>query len=247
MPELRLPAGTFSGRALIFDKDGVLLDFHRFWGEVARLRILELTQRAALGATEAQELGWCLGIPSGCVDPSGPLAVGTRQDGLSIAAAFLYRRGMPWNVARSLAEEAFDAAENSLDWERAVAPLGALLETLESLSERGWKLAIATTDRTRNAVRHAEMLGIAPMLGAIVGADAVTRSKPHADLVLACSEQLGIRSSECLVVGDTVADLLMARAAGCVAAIGVLSGVSSRDMLAPHADVLLEGVWELLA
>lgn len=245
MPSIRLPATTISASALILDKDGVLVDFHRFWGALTRERVMAIARAADLSESEAQDLTRELGVADDRVDPTGPLSVGTRQDAMAIAAAFLYRRGMTWLTARPLVERAFDAAETQLDWDVAVAPLGALADTLERLVALGWKLGIATTDRTQNARRHADMLGIAPFLGAIVGADAVLRSKPHPDLAQACAEALGVAPEDCLVIGDSSADLLMARAAGCAAAVGVLSGVSPREMLAPHADLLLEGVWEL--
>ncbi len=41
-------------------------------------------------------------------------------------------------------------------------------------------------------------------------------------------------------------DLEMGRAAGVGLVVGVLSGVSPREMLSPHADVLLESVAELV-
>lgn len=245
MPLIRLPNEIRSAAALILDKDGVLLDFHRFWGEVTRLRVSGIARAASLDESDARALTRELGVVDGRVDPEGPLSVGTRQDAMALAAGFLYRRGMAWSMARPLAERAFDDAEAHLDWEAAVAPLGALKETLRDLVAQGWKLGIATTDRTQNARRHADMLGISPLIGAIVGADSVSRSKPHPDLVHACAEKLGVAPEDCLVVGDAVADLLMARAAACAGAIGVLSGVCSRDMLVPHADMILDGVWEL--
>lgn len=41
------------------------------------------------------------------------------------------------------------------------------------------------------------------------------------------------------MVGDTLADLGMARAAGLGAAVGVLSGVGCLDHLESHADILV--------
>lgn len=247
MPELRLPNGTIQARALIFDKDGVLVDFHRFWGEVSRIRVQEVAARADLSEEDAQALTQELGILDGRVDPTGPLAVGTRLEEETIASAFLYRRGLAWIDARPLVEEAFDAAEGAFDWGLAVQGLGDVAETFRKLSEQGWRLAIATSDLARNAMRHAEILGIDSYLEAIAGSDSVSRSKPHADLVLACCEQLGLSPSECVVVGDTLADLLMAHAAGCAGAIGVLSGVSPREILESEADLVLDGAWELPA
>ena len=48
------------------------------------------------------------------------------------------------------------------------------------------------------------------------------------------------------MIGDTPADLAMGRAAGAGRVVGVLSGVGSREELAPFADAVLGSVRELL-
>jgi phosphoglycolate phosphatase len=48
------------------------------------------------------------------------------------------------------------------------------------------------------------------------------------------------------MVGDTPADLRMARDAGAGLAIGVLSGLGGPDDLAPYAHLVLASVGELL-
>ena len=50
-----------------------------------------------------------------------------------------------------------------------------------------------------------------------------------------------------MVIGDTTADLKMARAAGVGLVVGVLSGVSASQDLIHYADVLIESVDELHA
>jgi phosphoglycolate phosphatase len=49
-----------------------------------------------------------------------------------------------------------------------------------------------------------------------------------------------------LVVGDSVVDLLMGRAAGVALTMGVLSGSGTAQTLARHADILLPTVCALL-
>ena len=44
------------------------------------------------------------------------------------------------------------------------------------------------------------------------------------------------------MVGDTIADLGLARSAGLKAAVGVLSGVGNREHLEPHADILVYSI-----
>ena len=55
----------------------------------------------------------------------------------------------------------------------------------------------------------------------------------------------GLEPGEIVVVGDTAADLQMARAAGAGVAIAVLTGATPRDLLDALADHVLESVMQI--
>ena len=48
-----------------------------------------------------------------------------------------------------------------------------------------------------------------------------------------------------MVVGDTLRDLHMGRAAGAGLVVGVLSGAGSRELLEPHCDHVIDDVHAL--
>jgi phosphoglycolate phosphatase len=79
----------------------------------------------------------------------------------------------------------------------------------------------------------------------MVCSDDGIKAKPAPDMVLTICERMQIDSAKIMVVGDTTADLKMARAAGAGLVVGVLSGVSSARDLVEYADVLIESVDEL--
>ena len=81
----------------------------------------------------------------------------------------------------------------------------------------------------------------------MVCADDGIKAKPAPDMVLTICERMKIDPTRVMVVGDTTADLKMARSAGAGMVVGVLSGVSSARDLAEFADVLIESVDELHA
>jgi phosphoglycolate phosphatase len=58
-------------------------------------------------------------------------------------------------------------------------------------------------------------------------------------------ESVRIPPARTAVIGDTLADLRMARGAGAGMVIGVLSGIDDEDTLAPLADVLLPSIADL--
>jgi phosphoglycolate phosphatase len=69
--------------------------------------------------------------------------------------------------------------------------------------------------------------------------------KPAPDPVFAMCQALGTEPSHVAVVGDSPADVAMARAAGAGLVVGVLSGVGTAADLA-EADHVLGSVAELL-
>ncbi|HEY9538635.1 MAG TPA: HAD hydrolase-like protein, partial [Kiloniellaceae bacterium] len=57
----------------------------------------------------------------------------------------------------------------------------------------------------------------------------------------------GLDPAAVAVVGDSRHDLEMGRRAGCGLLVGVLTGTSSRDDLAPHAHHVIDSIAELEA
>jgi MiaB/RimO family radical SAM methylthiotransferase len=101
------------------------------------------------------------------------------------------------------------------------------------------------TDRLMDAM--IEAFDIEEYLSTMVCADDGIPAKPQPDMVLTICQRMNIDPSKVMVVGDTTADLKMARAAGAGLVVGVLSGVSSSADLIHYADVLIESVDELHA
>ena len=104
-------------------------------------------------------------------------------------------------------------------------------ETLEALRGRGLRLAIATS-RTGVTLRMLlDVLGIRDYFCELAATDEVTHPKPAPDLALLLMERLGARPEETVVIGDTVFDLQMGRAAGC-RTVGVTWGNQDRVRIA---------------
>jgi HAD superfamily hydrolase (TIGR01549 family) len=110
-----------------------------------------------------------------------------------------------------------------------VKPLPGARELLSYLTDNGVPWAIATSGQRASAASTIELLG--PLGDApVVTRDDVLRAKPDPDLFMAAAERLGIDIEDCVVVGDSVWDLLAARRARALG-IGVLSGGYGREEL----------------
>lgn len=224
--------------AILFDKDGTLLDFNATW--------LGFAKDLALAATDGDMGRADLLLREGGFDQeqnrfrSGSVfAAGTNAEVVKHFHPHL--EGEP---LRSLVEET-DRKTASVA-ERAVALPGAIA-AVKALHDAGYAIGLATNDSTAGARRTLETFGVAGLFTATLGYDAVANPKPAGDACLLFAELAGVTPAQVAVVGDNAHDLEMARAAGAGLAIGVLSGNGTRESLAPLADVVIESVVDLPA
>jgi HAD superfamily hydrolase (TIGR01509 family) len=154
-----------------------------------------------------------------------------RKIGMSgglFARALLREVGAPLSaeVAERLQARHHDAFER---YRGGVRPLPGAVALLERLTAYGTPWAIATSGRLATAGSSLAALGV-PEGVPIITRDAVARAKPDPDLFLAAAESLGLSIEDCVVVGDSVWDLLAARRARALG-IGLLSGGYGTDEL----------------
>lgn len=102
-------------------------------------------------------------------------------------------------------------------------------ELLDTLAAEGVAHAIATSGRLHNARHALKLLKLRDNVP-IVTRDDVRFAKPDPDLFLAAGQRLNVPMSRCVIVGDSVWDLLAARRAFGLG-VGLLSGGYGREEL----------------
>src|SRR5579875_3504197 len=110
-----------------------------------------------------------------------------------------------------------------------VRPLPGARELLATLTQLSVPWAIATSGRRATATATLGALEIPPGVP-VVTRDDVTRAKPDPDLFLAAAGRLGVPVERCVVVGDSVWDLLAAQRARALG-VGILAGGYGQDEL----------------
>ena len=118
--------------------------------------------------------------------------------------------------------------------------------TLTALAGRGAKLAVVTNKRAELTNKLLAEIGYADHFDAVVAGDTAPRPKPAPDPALAACAALGLGVDEVLFVGDSLADVGCARAAGCAVvcvAYGYRQGVAAADL---GADAVIETFRDLL-
>ncbi len=117
-------------------------------------------------------------------------------------------------------------------------------ETLEGLHGDGVRLAVATNKPQRAAEAILDHFALFPYLGSVVGGDAGVAKKPAPDILLAALDRLGVEPWNALMVGDSMADVASARAAG-VAVVIVRGGYTTVPVEDLGADLLLDSLSQL--
>lgn len=103
-------------------------------------------------------------------------------------------------------------------------------ETLEALTAKGCRFTVASSRGTESLTDFLREMGIAPYISYVLGADDVSKAKPHPEPVLKTLEALSAEASETLVVGDMPVDVQMGLGAGAWTC-GVTYGNSDRAAL----------------
>jgi haloacid dehalogenase superfamily, subfamily IA, variant 3 with third motif having DD or ED/haloacid dehalogenase superfamily, subfamily IA, variant 1 with third motif having Dx(3-4)D or Dx(3-4)E len=241
MAQLTFPLDNAT-KAIVFDKDGTLIDFDAMWGSwmIGLIGQLEQASNTSFAARFWEILGY---------DPTtSRMSHRTGQTSASLEdlhtglITLMCEAGADEERARQALKEVWHLP----DPVKSLVPITDLKKLFEALRAKGYHLAIATVDNQASAATSMDVLGVRPYLDMIIGGDTMP-SKPAPDAILAVCDHLRIQPSEVVMVGDSPVDMLMGRAAGAGLCIGVTSGAHSAEELSQYADLVLGSVAELIS
>lgn len=149
------------------------------------------------------------------------------SDGLILTAL---QRETGRKLSKKEAERLKDLHNNAFHKRLAqVRPLPGAKELLSMLTRLDVPWAIATSGGTVNASKAVDMLDAGSKVQ-LITRDDVSHGKPFPDLFLAAAQKLKIEIDDCIVVGDSVWDLLASRRAHALG-VGILAGGYGMDEL----------------
>jgi phosphoglycolate phosphatase len=228
-----MPTRATRIKAILFDKDGTLLDYHATW---APLNVLAAGYAAGGYPALQQQL-----LALGGLDP----VTGHYRAGSLLAAANAGEIAAAWVAAGS----PYAVAELTTALDRIfrdgvvsavpVLPLGPYFKRLKAL---GFKLGIASSDSAEAILATAVHFDFIDELDFYGGYDSGYGHKPGPGMVLAFAKALGCETGSIAVVGDNLHDLEMGASAGCGLKVGVLTGTSDRATLITAADLVLDSI-----
>ncbi|TCT03319.1 HAD family hydrolase [Aquabacter spiritensis] len=222
--------------AILFDKDGTLIDFDRTWGPAAGAVMRTLAGSDAHALHRIEAVSHFLPSEERFL-PSSPLVAGSSAHYGPLWAEAL---GRPADAAfLGQIDRLF-----SIEGMRSLSPIGHPAAVVARLHQAGMKIGIVTNDAEANARLQADALGLLPFVTEILGYDSGHGSKPDPGMVLAAADRLGVAPRHIAVVGDSAHDLAAAHGAG-ARFILVRTGPGDPQALYAEADLVLDSISDL--
>lgn len=230
-------------KAILFDKDGTLMDFHSIWIKVAEELVAELIELHQLPQSLQVTILEEIGVEGAYVHPRSVLAAGTSLDIAKICCKYIpsVKEG---DMHQWISGNLFTLMYEHRSHMRMTADLPKVLQTLK---EKGFILGVVTADDFAPTELFLRQCQLEVFFDYIIASDTFLAQKPDKQIVESFCEKFGLDPGEVVVVGDTPTDLHLAKNSGACYAIGVLSGTGDRQTLAPLADIILDSVGNFIS
>lgn len=118
-------------------------------------------------------------------------------------------------------------------------------EMLAALKGR-YPMSIVSARHEKSTMRFLEQFEIVKYFDVIVTGLSAPHTKPFPDPIFMAADKMGVKPSECLMVGDTTVDIRAGKAAG-AQTLGVLCGFGEEDELREMgADMIISNTHQLV-
>lgn len=226
-------------RAVLFDKDGTLIDVNATWIPIYREMLMDIFATDLEGA-EALMAKAGYDKAADRFRAGSILAGGTTRQLVEVLWPGIDDTGAADKV------RLLDHGYTHLVRER-LTPLMPLEPILAELRAMGMRLGVATNDSHVSAKAQMAEVGVITHFDGIIAADTVPVPKPSGNMIRSFAEITGIPASAIAMVGDNHHDMEEARNGGAGLAVAVLSGNAAHEDIAHLADHTLASIADLPA
>lgn len=178
-------------RAVLFDCDGVIADSEASWNDIDHEHLSHFGVPDYHGQFKAQVIGKSL-----------PLSESFYRDTFGIEASL-----------ELMLEDRIGVAQRF--YAHTIPIFEGVAETLEWVSKRGLKIALATSSVGDLIRPFLERHDLARWFDCVITGEQVQHGKPHPDIYLKAAAGVQTLPAHCLVVEDALSGLQAGRSAGC--------------------------------
>lgn len=206
-------------KAVIFDMDGVLIDSEPLHAKAAVLAF----QNIGIHIT----LEYCYEF----------IGRTTKH----MIETIIRDNNLPYNSMELLA--LYNESKKQLIIKEGYSPIPYTIELIKDLYQHGIKLAIASSSTIQEINDVVTSLEIESYFEHLISGTTVAHSKPAPDIFLKAAKDLGVNTSECIIIEDSYNGLIAGKSAG-IPVIGFANPNSGNQNLS-DACIIVEGFEEV--
>ena len=222
-------------KAIIFDKDGTLLNSEEYLLELAKIRTdFAISKLKKLKINNfkifllKKLLNTVYGLKNQVLSANASLAIASREHNIISTATIFTIFGFDWFKSLSLSEEIFDEVDiflvnNKTNTQKQRTLIEGAFDLLFSLKNKGVSIALMTNDTKvgiEEFIFENKLEGIFDYLWSSENKP----SKPNPKAVIELCKKMNFNPSECALISDADTDLRMAKKAGVPVVIGFNGG-----------------------
>lgn len=221
-------------RAILFDKDGTLLQFTEGWVD----SIVGFLEDKILDDNKKREVFREIGIREyGGVEENSILSSETAMD-LAIIFSKYLDEDLD-EIYGELDDHLLNYLKKNNKFIRETCDLRSLFEGLRN---RGILIGIFTSDNYMQAKYSMEYLGLDSFIDFYAAAD-IYKKKPNKESLEVFKKKYSLEDQEIIIVGDSRVDMVFGEG---TVKVGVLCGTGSREMLAKYTDNIIDDPSQVL-
>ena len=232
---------------ILLDKDGLLIDSNVYWGRIVERRVNAIIDRYNLNKSFFSGICLSMGyaIDKKNLIPEGPIALVGREEVIRIVNNYLLGLGVKsveLDLSAIFTDEHSKFMKEIKDYIKMLPGVSDFLSSIKSLSV---KTAIVTSDSIRNTEEIIMHFKIDKYIDIIIGKESTAEAKATGRPAIMALRKLNAKEQDSVSIGDAPVDLLMARAGGLKAGIGVASGQVPYDTLKKYSEYVAASMKEL--
>ena len=221
-------------RAILFDKDGTLLQFTEGWVD----SIVGFLEDKILDDNKKREVFREIGIrEDGGVEENSILSSETAMD-LAIIFSKYLDEDLD-EIYGELDDHLLNYLKKNNKFIRETCDLRSLFEALR---DRGILIGIFTSDNYRQAKYSMDYLGLDSFIDFYAAAD-IYKKKPNKESLEVFKKKYSLEDQEIIIVGDSRVDMVFGED---TVKVGVLCGTGSREMLAKYTENIIDDPSQVL-
>ncbi len=227
-------------RAIIFDKDGTLLDFDAFWMSVAAAAVSDMLKAVNADESLADECLAAIGTDGKSATLDGILCKGTYAQMANAFYDVLKKAncGIEHDTLNTVVIKAF---HNNISHGKVIPACRDITEVFKRISRLGIKTAVVTTDDRYVTEKCLNALGIKDFFCRIYTDDGIHPTKPNPHYINQFCVDEGLERTEILMVGDTLTDMTFAENGG-IKSMGVSKTDEGKRLLLPKASFVTDDI-----